>query len=330
VDDVEIVPLEDRGRWVVEHRNGGLPSQSWHYAWALSASNVAPSLAVVRTGGARLLLPFCLREWRGSIDIATLIGASGAVIVPDSAAPLALWQEYAAAQGWVAGYIQLSTSVDLADQRIAGELVELNEWFVLDLERDDLFANFADLVRRKVKRCSRADTVLIEDRGSLARSLQRLFPLAMDRVGARPHWRFSPETLERWATDPSSIVLGAQRDGAIEAVSIFVVAGDQAEFHINGCSEEGRDFAAWLIWQGIVRLKARGVRRLHLGGGVTFGDGLYQFKRRFGGTPKKLRAVRQIYDRPRYLELCRAAGVALTHSWFPAYRAAGPSSSTEC
>jgi len=325
-DDVEVLEVEDRERWIAAHRDDGLPGQSWHYAWALSASGVRPKLAVVRSGGARMLLPFYEREWQGSIDIATLIGPSGASILPDSTAPLSLWHEYAAAQRWVAGYIQLSTSVDLRADAVAGDLVDLNEWFVLDLRPENLLETFAESVRQKVQRCGRDGTVLVDDRSTLVESTRRLFPAAMERVDARPHYHFSPETLDRWTLDPSSIVLGASVANSVEAVSVFSVAGDAAEYHINACSERGRGFAAWLIWNAIVRLKANGVRTLHLGGGVTRGDGLDQFKRRFRGTPKTLRAVRQIYDRPRYLELCRLANVPPTHHWFPAYRAA-PSAS---
>jgi hypothetical protein len=79
---------------------------------------------------------------------------------------------------------------------------------------------------------------------------------------------FLPRTLDRWTLDPSSIVLGASVANSVEAVSVFSVAGDAAEYHINACSERGRGFAAWLIWNAIVRLKANGVRTLHLGGGV--------------------------------------------------------------
>src|SRR6266576_2484865 len=138
-DDIEVLGIEDRERWLAAHRDGGLPSQSWHYAWALSASGIEPKLAIVRSHGARMLLPFYERDWRGSIDVATLLGASGASIVPSSAAPLSLWHEYAVAQGWVAGYVQLSTSVELGGQVIVGELADLNEWFVLDLQPENLF-----------------------------------------------------------------------------------------------------------------------------------------------------------------------------------------------
>src|SRR5258708_18529845 len=125
-EDVTILGLDDRDRWIAEHRDGGLPSQSWHYAWGLSATGVAPKLAVVRSGGARMLLPFIERSWRGNTDIATILGLSGASIAPASNAPPGLWHEFAAAQRWVAGYIQLAVCVDFAAEQRSGRVVANN------------------------------------------------------------------------------------------------------------------------------------------------------------------------------------------------------------
>jgi hypothetical protein len=52
---ITILTLEDRERWEAEHRQGGLPSHSWLYAWGLTASGFYPKLAVVENGGARML-----------------------------------------------------------------------------------------------------------------------------------------------------------------------------------------------------------------------------------------------------------------------------------
>src|SRR5258708_24192979 len=93
-EDVTILGLDHRDRWIAVHQDGGLPSQSWHYAWGLSATGVEPKLAVVRAGGARMLLPFVERSWRGNTDIATILGLSVASITPTSSAPTLLWREY--------------------------------------------------------------------------------------------------------------------------------------------------------------------------------------------------------------------------------------------
>jgi hypothetical protein len=320
-DDVQILTLEQRDQWIAAHRDAGLPSQSWHYASALAASGIEPKLAVVRSGGSRMLLPFHARDWRGSTDIATILGTSGASITPGSGAPLSLWREYSVAQGWVAGYLQMSTSTQLDWHRVDGSVVDINEWFELDIGRPELFSSFSEIIRRKIRRGDHRRAALVEDRDAMADGLKTLFPIAMERVGARPNYAFANETLDRWVKSPDSMVLGASLDGRIEAVSIFLIACDNAEYHLIGSSDQGRDLAAWLIWNAIVRLKRAGIRTLHLGGGVRRGDGLHQFKQKFAGVAKPLRAVTQIYDQLRYEQLCSESQVRHEAGpWFPAYR----------
>ena len=319
-EDITILSLEDRERWVAEHAAGGLPSQSWNFARGLSASGEMPKLAVVRAAGGRMLLPFFERHWRGTTDIATIAGISGASIVPSTAAPLRLWSDYAAGQGWVAGYIRLAITVDLDDTAIAGQLVTNNVMLVLDLRGEPDAASFSRTIRRKIRGAAERNAVLVDDRPRLAEALQRLYPRTMQRVGAAPEFAYSAETIERWAFDPTSELLGAAVAGSIEAVYLFVAAGAHAESHMLGCTDAGRDLTAWLIWHGLRRLRDRGVRYVNLTGGMRPEDGIYRFKQGFNPSPVPKRAVHQIYDRARYDELCRQAGVSPGGNWFPAYR----------
>jgi hypothetical protein len=319
-EEIRIVGVGDRDAWEAEHQQDGLPSQSWGYADALSASGIDPKLAVVRAGSARMLMPFFERESMGQRDIATTLGLSGASISPPSTEPLSLWEEHAAAQGWVAGYIQLGVGVELEGQSLRGELVRGNQVFVLDL-RDDPFASASQTIRQKVRGAERMNPVLVEDRTELADGLKRLYPGTMERVGAGRHYGFSAPTLGRWALDPTSVVLGARIGDEIGAVSVFCVAGRHAEYHLNASTDAGRELTTWLIWNAVARLRDRGVASLNLGGGASPGDGVYAYKRRFNGAREDLRAVRQIYDRDEYDRLCRAAGVNPAGDWFPAYSA---------
>lgn len=319
-DVVTIVSLTERDRWVAEHREGGLPSQSWSYAWGLSASGVNPKLAIVRSGGARMLMPFFERQWMGSTDIATILGASGASIVPNSTAPLALWRKFAAAQGWVAGYIQLSPFVDLEEPDPDGEIVANSTMFLLDLRTENIPNTVSRTIRRKLQYARNSGADLVDDRSVLAKSLKRLYPSTMQRLGAPPHFNFLPATLDRWAADPESVVLGASLEGNVEAVYLFRVTGRLAEAHITGTTAHGRQLAAWLICEGIHRLREIGVTMLNLGGGVRQGDGISRFKERFNGMARARRAVRQIYDQRRYDALCSNAGISSRDRWFPAYR----------
>jgi len=321
VEDITIFALAERDDWVAAHRDGGLPSQSWDYAWGLSASGAVPQLAIVRAAGARMLLPFVERQWLGSTDISTILGISGASIAPDCGAPLALWHEFAASRGWVAGYIQLAVSVALEDCAFPGRLVANNTTFLFDLRNEPTPSSLSQAIRRKIRRVERIGAVLVDDIPILVEALQRLYPPAMRRLGAAPYFRFAPVTLARWAASPTAMILGAQVDGVIEAVYLCLLADGHAEFHIFAASEIGRGLSAWLIWQGMPRLRQRGATCLNLTGGMRPGDGLYRFKAGFSGAPTPRRAVHQVYDQVRYDELCLRSGATAGTGWFPAYRA---------
>jgi len=318
-EDVTILRLDDRERWEAEHRQGGLPSQSWGYAWGLSASGVDPKLTVVRSKGARMLLPFFERTFMGTTDIATIPGLSGASIEPNSSAPLALWREFAIEQNWIAGYIQLALSVELGQTSSDCEIVAHNAAFLLDLSVPNILATFSPNIRRKLREAESNGVTLVEEPDVLADSLKHLHPEAMHRLDGSDH--FSPETFERWAHDPTCIGLGACIGDQVHAVHLYRFAGRYAEGHLAATSERGRDLGTWVTWNAIVRLQQMGAHTLNIGGGVRVGDGLYRFKERFNVAPTPLRSLHQIYDRRRYDELCQRAGVLANDTWFPAYRA---------
>src|SRR6266446_3276859 len=164
-EDIAILTLKDRERWIAEYHEGGLPCHSWNYAWALSASGVNPKLAIIRSQGARMVLPFFERHWLEATDIATIFGASGASISSNSTAPLSLWREFAKAQGWVAGYIQLSPMTMLPECMAVDQDATVDRpVFLLDLHKEDLFGSFSVSIRQKVRKIANGNPVLIENR----------------------------------------------------------------------------------------------------------------------------------------------------------------------
>jgi hypothetical protein len=321
-DEVLIIPLADRERWQAEHRLDGRPSQAWDYAQAIAREGAEPSLAVIRSGQARLMFCFVERAWRGNLDVVTPLGLSGASESRASRAPWDLWREYAIDRAWVAGYIQLADDVELESVHEQDRIVSGNSVFLLDLQQGDPLAGASEIIRRKIRRAIRSGVSAVTDSALLAEALARLYPTTMLRIGAGPAYRHNERTLRALAQLPGAVVAGAAIDGVVEAVSVFAVAGDRAEFLCNGCSERGREFSAWLIAQAIESLRMRGVRELNLGGGVVPGDGLYEFKARFHGRPRTLRSLRQVYAAERYRQLCMESGVDPEAAWFPAYRLA--------
>ena len=319
IEQVEILTLHDKDRWREASWKIGLPSQSWSYAYALSATGIDPKLAVVQAKNARMLLPFYEREWNGSVDIATIVGASGASIFPQSDAPLALWREFAIAQGWVAGYIQLSSLIAF-DEAPSDEFICGNTDFLIDLEVEDFIRSASNTIRRKIRAAIRAGAILVDQQTVLLERLKELYPAAMNRLGGSSDFTFSQETLERWSLDGEGLMVGAALDNTIEAVLMVRVLGSNAEANITATTESGRYLVSWLIWQSASLLRQRGIKLLNLGGRVGQGDGHYRWKESFHAIQRKRWAVRQIYDVAKYRHLCALAGVSNGNSWFPAYR----------
>jgi len=261
-----------------------------------------------------------VREWQGSADVCTVQGLSGASIDTFCSRPLRLWSEFAEAQGWVAGYIQFEAGTNLPID-IFGEVGASNWVFLLDLRGEDPLVGASCIVHRKIRKASKIGAVLVEDQHLLTGALIDLYPATMRRVGADIHYLFSAATLCRWAENPANLLLGARVEGSIEAIVLLLVAGHRAEYHIGASTERGRELTAWLLKNGIEKLRDRGVTILNLGGGVKPGDGLYRFKEKFGVVSKPLQAIRQIYNRNKYQELCEIAGVKHPATYFPAYRA---------
>lgn len=320
-ESIRIIPLSDQDAWSEAVAAFGRPSHAWAYQRAISRVGAEAQLALVESGSSRMILPFVEREWHGSVDIATPIGLSGASIEGPGSAPLELWRDYARGRGWVAGYIQLAD--DVASDIVANgdPVIEGNEVFLLDIGGSDPVARASEIVRRKLRRANRAGATLVLERSELASSLVRLYPSSMERLGASDGYLHDQAGLRTLASAPDVLVVGAALAGAIESVSVFLHSGHRAEYACNGCTERGRELAAWLIVEAIVRLREMGVTELNLGGGIAPGDGLHQFKARFNGRPRPIRSIRQVYDRDRYLQLCADQAVDPQGDWFPAYRA---------
>jgi hypothetical protein len=277
---------------------------------------------VVQSTRDRLVLPFYERKWNATTDIATILGLSGASVRGDATMLFRAWREYAKAQGWVAGYVHLSIFFDPPADYLeeAGKLVSHQAAFLLDLSPVSPLAPASKGILAKIRDTERTGFELVEDRAALAPSLKKLYPESMRRAGAKPHFLVSERTLEGWALDPGSLVLGASVQGEIAAVSVFNASRNHAEYQINATTPEGRSCAAWLIWHAVRILKARGVLTMNLGGGVRPGDGLYCFKERFGGIRRPIYSLRQVYDHEEFANNCLAAGVRPAGDWFPPYR----------
>jgi hypothetical protein len=318
-DRVEVIGVEDRDRWERATSGAGFPSQSWAYAWGLSASGVDPKLGVVHAGGAILLIPFVERAWRGHRDIATFHSMSGASVRPQSTAPFILWHEFAREKGWLSGYLQMAPYDDFLLDVPGATVLPRNHAFFFDVVAEGFVERASRTIRTKIRMADQMGMRPVVGHDNNAEALTRLYPECMQRLNAAQTYRFSETTLDRWACDSACLLLGAERGNGIEAVSLFRSHGGIAEAQLYASTPECRSLQPWLISQSLPLLRERGAHTLNFGGAEPGQDGLYGHKTRFHGSLRPTKAVCQVYDAALFNELC-AAAPAGDASYFPKYR----------
>lgn len=316
---VTIIGLDDPRAWEAASAEG-LPSHSWHYAAGYAQAGLDPALAVVSAGDARMILPFHRRRWGEHVDVATLAGLSGALILPcaaDARPLFDLWRGHARSQGWVTGYLQLSTRNPGALAPEGDVIATDNAMFEFDLRNWRFDHDVSRKARYNFRIGDRLGARLITQGAELEAAVLDLYPRAMRRLGGVT---IAAETVRTWLADPGIRLFGAVVEGRIEAIELGRQRGDQAELHLAGSTDFGRQLHSWLIWQAAEWFRDQGARDFNIGGYMHPGDGLHDMKRRLATVERPLRSLRQVYRPDVFAALCAEAGVDPGMTYFPAYR----------
>ncbi|QGN32794.1 GNAT family N-acetyltransferase [Microlunatus sp. Gsoil 973] len=155
-------------------------------------------------------------------------------------------------------------------------------------------------------------------------AFRQLYRDTMDRVGATARLKLTDEYFEALVSglsDHVSVIEAATSDKVL-AAAVFMRWGRRIHYHLSGSSPDGMRLGATnAVLDYAVRelLPADGV--LHLGGGVSGGDGLETFKRSIANRQLSVFLCSTVVDEGRYDELVREFDADPDSSYFPAYRA---------
>ncbi len=316
---VVVATVSDSDRWQQLAELSGCPSHRLCHGQALAASGLKPMLAAVISSNAGwLVMPIYCRAWKGTVDIATIPCVSGARCSGHATPLLEIWHDYARNQGWICGYLQFDplSNLDGVEGSRQGSAVWIHR-----LENDiEPLADASKIIHRKIRKTAHAKANLEQDRNRLADALCELYPESMKRVGAHPAYLYTDDSLRHWALNQQNLVIGVSIEDCIAGIVVFLINGDDADFHIGAYSLAGRACSAWLMNAALEILNDSGIRSVNLGGGIAYGDGLYQFKQKLGGIEHHHAIITQIYNQSIYLDLCSHLGGDLSTGRFPPYR----------
>jgi hypothetical protein len=323
----DLLTVDDGARW--EGALEGIRHGFGHtrdYCEAMASSSEAPiRLYTYRHGDDRFVCPVIERPFHGETDIATPIGFSGFAGHGDVPRFLQHWQAYARESGWVCGYIGLNPVAAPAELAGLPEYRSHNEIFTLDLRKpaDELWRALSTNRKRQIKRFAEDGLVALADK-ALVRAffLGNLDDFLHDR-GASEAYRIADRTIELLLASEKTLALAVAPRGVVEAAMLLGYTPDCADYVFGASVGEGKRHSAALLWAGAMRLRDQGVPILNLGGGIRRGDGVAEFKVRFGADRLELGSLHQVYRPDDYARLCRFAesGGEDGSKFFPAYRA---------
>lgn len=324
------IPIADSAVWKDALRG---VNHSFFHTWenchAMHLTTEAPTyLYSFERRGKRVVCPFFERTYDGMIDIVTPYGFSGfAGDLPYEEFGVN-WNALTSARSYVCGFLQLHPILQGEGWFPELELHEYNDVFVLDLTQslDELYEALSTNRKRQLREWGRLEASLTHDRDEWAAFVISQYQQFYAVTNASDAYHFSPETFRVLIGLDDVLSVGFSTGSGLEAVSIFARGSSVGEFLFNISVPGGRRHSTALIWYGARALKAMGASVLNLGGGVQRNDALAEYKRRFGGEVRPLRALRQVYDPFAYRNLCLRAGVEPDDNtgYFPPYRRGEP------
>lgn len=182
--------------------------------------------------------------------------------------------------------------------------------------------------RRQVRRNLEAGYVLDLVPGAETSPDQRagfldVYEQTMRRTDAAPHYFFSAAYFDRiLEADRTWLALAADAEGNLAAASIAVVSDGYLHYYLSGSADSHlREAPMKNVVTRLVEHSAELGLPLNLGGGISPGDALEEFKRGFANRQQAWLTSELICDSDAYAQLSR--GRSATGDFFPAYRAGG-------
>jgi hypothetical protein len=300
-------------------------AHTWDYCRTVQlTSGLNTYLYCFDSGDVRVVCPISERHFAGLTDITTPYGFSGFVGTSNCHDFPVHWREFVGQMNYVCGYIGLSPTFDDITYHGEDELYQHNSVYIsnLALSFDEMWSMLSRNRKRQLRDWNQIKANLIFDKQAITEFLVTHHDQFMRSKGATEPAMLSRQSLELLCSLDGVLLVGAGESGRVKSAQAFGLTPFAADSLLNVSVEGARHYSAALLWHAMLQLKESGLPLLNLGGGVREGDSVAQFKQRFGAQRVALRALKQVYRRDKYEELCRLvdADAADKAGYFPPYR----------
>lgn len=262
-----------------------------------------------------ICFPFFIRQFDQYLDFCTPYGLDG--VKNKKKFNPEFIKQWAQKQGFIAGYLQFSGFDDCEINRNSDYLEDGNTIFIIKLGMgyEKISSQYSKNILLKLEESRKFNFKLVSNPATLKEAFTDLYQETIKRVGASHTYQFSKDFLDSIISLESSISLGIEVDNKIIAISLFQYDETTVNYFINASTDEGRIYSTLLIDHAIKEACNLSANQFCLGGGVKDNDGLFQFKKRFGGMQKKIKSCKLICNDKKYQSLSEGK----TGKFFPAY-----------
>lgn len=289
-----------------------------------------PLLAFLMTDRGVAFQPFVLHADSISSDLFNPTGFGG-VYVHDYEQPSGLEHEFEQRLAEWRTKAGIATEVCVPHPRFgalpAGNIVEIGEKQIVMVDlRSDFAAQYRKSRMQSIVAAKEAGVEIdfppLPSRSEID-SFVRLYAETMDRVSAGRRWRLSPEQLERYCCLPFAMMVNARIRGDLEVSALFLGVGSTLYYQFCGGARRDPNASSLLIHEVCCRVQRRlWFSWLNLGGGATSDpkDGVFLFKKGFGGALLTVRPHFRIHNKTRYESACLLHGGLAPSGFKPEYR----------
>lgn len=166
------------------------------------------------------------------------------------------------------------------------DVIYLKKTVYIDTENKELiFKNMTPNNRNMVRKAQKNQIYIKTDKGELLESFLKIYVATMKKNHAESYYYFEQEYFDYIIKELKGNVIffyAFFQDKPISS-SIFFYNNTVMHYHLSGTLPEYRNLAAanLLLSEAANWAAERGIRKLHLGGGVDINDSLLSFKKHF-------------------------------------------------
>jgi hypothetical protein len=288
----------------------------------LGVEGVTHSLVIDGGGDPFLAAPIVVREIpNGGIDAASPYGYPGFRVGAAAAVPIDPAAVDFSATGLVSAFIRHV----LGPPPPLGDATPRNLCLLADpdLERKSRMSD-RQQIRKNVKRGYVVEVLEGTATGEADRqAFLSAYTQTMDRTGAADRYYFGADYF--WPILDSGLAwlaVAREPDGNLAAGSLVVTSNGMLHYYLSGTADDFlRDSPMKNLLSGIIDFAEERGLPLNLGGGITPGDRLEEFKRGFANREEQWFTSEIVCDREAYDRLSQEAGADPASDFFPAYRA---------